>query len=40
MQKIRRQNDDERWRNEVRLQEKFEVNRSFILSEKNEVLLF
>lgn len=26
MQEIRRQNDVERWRNKLRLQEKFEVN--------------
>jgi hypothetical protein len=32
MEEIRRQNDVERWRNKLRLQEKFEVNLNSILS--------
>ncbi len=31
MQDIRRQNDVDRWRNKIRLQEKFEVNYNSIL---------
>ena len=31
MQDIRRQNDVDRWRNKIRLQEKFEVNHKSIL---------
>ena len=39
MQEIRRQNDVDRWRNKLRLQEKFEVNTS-VLSHKKLPTLF
>jgi hypothetical protein len=38
MQEIRRQNDVDRWRNKLRLQERFEVNYNSILLKKQTIL--
>jgi hypothetical protein len=40
MQEIRRQNDVERWRNKLRLQEKFEVNFDFIENKTEPIFFF